>query len=81
MGGGGGVFNNDIAVNLQYDKIDQIKKDVEFRIDDPLRNDIYLLKTKNYIKQTSPPPPPLITFLSINIACILLTFFSGIIYV
>jgi hypothetical protein len=44
------LVNNNVAANLQYDKIDKIRKDIEFRVDDPLRNDIYLLKTKNYMR-------------------------------
>ncbi len=35
------LVNNNVAANLQYEKIDQILKDLEFRVDDSLRNDIY----------------------------------------
>jgi hypothetical protein len=35
------LVNNNVAANLQYDKIDQLWKDLEFRVDDSLRNDVY----------------------------------------
>jgi len=44
------VVNNTIAINKQYDKIHTIRKALEFRVDEPLRSDIYLIKTKNFTK-------------------------------
>ena len=44
------LVNNSIAANKQYDKIPYIKREIQFRIDDPPRHDIYLLKTTNFVK-------------------------------